>query len=101
MAAIDGQWDMVSQTPMGEQTSVLTLTGKPDGSFVGVNSGTLGSLDVTDGQVEGETVRFRMELKIPFPMTLNATATLAEDSLDGSISAGAFGDMPFTARRKS
>ena len=44
MAGIDGQWDSVAQSPMGEQRSVLTLTSKPDGSFAGTNSGPMGSM---------------------------------------------------------
>ena len=101
MSAIDGQWDCVAQSPMGEQQTVLTLTSKPDGSFVGTNSGALGSLDVTDGQLLGDQVSFKMELKVPFPMTLTAEATLSGDVMEGTIDTGSFGRFPVRASRKS
>lgn len=101
MASIDGQWDCVSQSPMGEQQSVLTLTSKPDGSFVGTNAGPLGSLDVTDGSVTGDQVAFKMELKVPFPMTLTAEAVLSGDTMEGTIDTGAFGRFPVKATRKA
>ena len=101
MAAIDGQWDSVAQSPMGEQRSVLTLTSKPDGSFAGTNSGPLGSMDVTDGQVTGDLVTARMQLTAPFPMTLTIEGRLDGDTLEGTIDTGAFGKFPMTATRKA
>ena len=101
MAAIDGQWDCVAQSPMGEQVSVLTLTSKPDGSFAGTNSGTLGSLDVSVGQVTGDQLSFMMELKVPFPMTLTVEGALAGDVMEGTIDTGAFGKFPVKATRKA
>ncbi len=101
MAAIDGQWDSVAQSPMGEQVSVLTLTSKADGSFAGTNSGPMGSMDVTDGHVTGDTVTFKMDLKVPFPMTLTVEGTLAGDTLEGTIDTGAFGKFPVKATRKA
>ena len=100
MAGIDGQWDSVAQSPMGEQRSVLTLTSKPDGGFAGTNSGPMGSIDVTDGQVTGDQVSFKMELKVPFPMTLTVEGRLDGDTMEGTIDTGAFGKFPVTATRK-
>jgi hypothetical protein len=100
MAGIDGQWDCTAQSPMGEQKSVLTITSKPDGSFVGTNAGALGSLDITDGQVTGDQVTFKMELKTPFPMMLTVEGELAGDTMQGTIDTGAFGRFPVTATRK-
>ncbi len=101
MASIDGQWDCVAQSPMGEQQSVLTLTSKPDGSFAGTNAGPLGALDVTEGQVTGDHVTFKMELKVPFPMTLTCEGELNGDVLEGTIDTGAFGRFPVKATRKA
>jgi hypothetical protein len=101
MAGIDGQWDSVAQSPMGEQASVLTLTSKADGSFVGTNSGPMGSLDVTDGQVVGDQVSFKMDMKAPFPMTLTVEGRLDGDTMEGTIDTGAFGKFPVKATRKA
>lgn len=100
MAGIDGQWDSVAQSPMGEQKSVLTLTSKPDGSFAGTNSGPMGSMDVTDGQVTGDLVTAKMQLTVPFPMTLTLEGRLAGDTIEGTIDTGAFGKFPMSATRK-
>jgi len=101
MAGIDGQWDSVAQSPMGEQVSVLTLTSKSDGSFAGTNSGPMGALEVSDGQVTGEQVTFKMELKVPFPMTLTVEGRLEGDIMEGTIDTGAFGKFPVKATRKA
>jgi hypothetical protein len=101
MASVDGQWDSVAQTPMGEQKTVLTLVSKPDGSFAGTNSGVLGSIDVTDGQVVGDQVSFKMAITAPFPMTLTCEATLAGDTMEGTLDTGAFGRYPVKATRKA
>lgn len=99
MANVDGAWDCVTQTPMGEQKSVFTV--KSDGgAFTGSNVGTLGSLDVIDGRVEGDTLHWKMELKMPMPMTLDATATISGDSLSGEVKLGAFGTAAMTGTRK-
>jgi hypothetical protein len=100
MAGIDGQWDSVAQSPMGEQRSVLTLVSKADGSFAGTNSGPLGSMDVTDGQVAGDLVTAKMQLTTPFPMTLTIEGRLDGDTIEGTIDTGAFGKFPMTATRK-
>jgi len=101
MAGIDGQWDSVAQSPMGEQKSVLTLTSKPDGSFAGTNSGPLGAMDVTDGQVTGDLVTAKMQLTVPFPMALTIEGRLTGDTIEGTIDTGAFGKFPMTATRKA
>lgn len=100
MAGIDGQWDCTAQSPMGEQQSVLTLTSTPDGGFVGTNAGPLGALDITDGTVTGDQVSFKMELKVPFPMTLTVEGELSGDVMEGTIDTGAFGKFPVKATRK-
>lgn len=100
MAAIDGQWDSVTQSPMGEQRSTLTLTSNADGSFVGTNSGPMGSIDVTDGQVTGDTVTCKMKITLPFPMTLAMEGRVEGDTIEGTVDTGAFGRFPIRATRK-
>jgi hypothetical protein len=100
MANVDGAWDCVTQTPMGEQTSVFTV--KTEGAtFTGSNAGPLGSLDVIDGKVEGNTLTWKMEMKVPMPMTLLARATIDGDTLTGEIGLGAFGVAPMTGTRQN
>lgn len=98
MANVDGAWNCTVSSPMGPQVSVLTI--KSDGdTFIGTNSGPLGSIDVTDGKIDGDTVTFRMSLKVPMPMDLDGKATIDGDMLTGTVTAGAFGAWPLVGTR--
>jgi hypothetical protein len=100
VAGIDGQWDSVAQSPMGEQRSVLTLVSTPGGGFAGTNSGPLGAIEVSDGKLLGDQVSFTMKLVMPFPMTLTCEATLDGDTMEGTLDTGAFGRFPVRATRR-
>lgn len=99
MSKVDGAYDCVTKTPMGDQQSVFTVTSNGD-VFHGTNAGPLGSLDVKDGRVEGNKLTWKMEMTIPMPMTLEAEAVVDGDTLTGTIQAGAFGAMAMTGKRR-
>ncbi len=97
--SLDGSYDCLTKTPMGDQKSVFTV--KTDGdAFTGSNVGAMGSLDVVDGKVEGNTLTWKMNMVVPMPMTLDCTATIDGDALTGTINAGAFGQMPMNGTRQ-
>ena len=51
--SVAGTYEVVTRTPMGEQKSVLTVA--VDGNaFTGSNIGPMGSLEITDGVVDGK-----------------------------------------------
>ncbi len=52
--SVAGQYDCVTKSPMGDQKSVLTVNVDGD-SWTGSNAGQMGSLDITDGKVDGFT----------------------------------------------
>jgi hypothetical protein len=96
--AIEGNYDCVTKSPMGDQKSMLKLS--TDGAtLTGVNAGMMGSLDVEEGTVDGNTIRWKMNMKVPMPMTLNCEATIDGDTLTGTVDAGAFGKMAMTGTR--
>lgn len=99
MAAVDGAYECITKSPLGEQKSVFTVTSSGD-SFTGTNVGDMGSLDVIDGKVDGNTLSWKMDLKVPMPITLECAATVDGDSFAGTITAGAFGSFPMTGTRK-
>lgn len=100
MADIDGEWDCITKSPLGEQKSVFTI--KRDGdTFTGTNAGPTGALDVIDGKVDGNNLSWKMEMKVPMPMTLNCTATVEGDTLNAQVGAGAFGSFPMTGTRRA
>ncbi|WP_059412010.1 hypothetical protein [Cupriavidus basilensis] len=100
-AEISGQWDCVSQTPNGEQHSVLTIVGTGAGTFGGTNASEKASVEVTDGELDGDRVSFRMKLTSPLPLSLKVEAVLAGDTLEGTIAAGMFGRFPMRATRRA
>jgi hypothetical protein len=100
MSTLDGSFDCITKSPMGDQKSVFTI--KTDGSsFTGQNAGAMGALDVEDGAVDGNTLTWKMNMKVPMPMTLTCTATVDGDTLTGTINAGAFGSMAMNGTRQA
>ena len=92
--SVDGTYDCVTKSPMGDQKSKFTV--KSDGdSFTGNNAGAMGALDVVDGN----RLTWKMNMTVPMPMTLECDATIDGDQLNGNIKAGAFGSMPMTGTR--
>ena len=98
--SVAGQYDYVTKSPMGDQKSVLTVNVDGD-SWTGSNAGQMGSLDITDGKVDGNTLTWTMDMKVPMPMKLEGTATVDGDTITGQIKAGAFGTMAMSGTRKA
>ncbi len=99
MAQVDGAYDCMTKTPMGDQPSVFTVISDGD-HFNGVNAGPLGSLDVKDGKVAGNRLNWVMEMTVPMPMTLTCEAIITDGKLTGTIDAGAFGALTMTGTRR-
>lgn len=98
MAAIDGNWDTIVKSPLGDQKAVLTVNTDGD-RWTGSQNGALGSVDITDGVVDGDTITWTMSITVPMPMTLTCSATADGDTLTGTVGAGAFGSFPMTGAR--
>ncbi len=100
MSQVDGSYDCVTKSPMGDQKSVFTVN-SDGGSFSGSNAGAMGALDVENGKVDGNKLTWTMNMKVPMPMTLDCDATIDGDTLTGTIKAGAFGSMAMTGTRQA
>ncbi len=98
MADVDGSWDCVVKSPLGDQKTTLTVTSSGT-SFTGANAGAMGSSDVT-GEVSGNTLSWKQQMTVPMPMTLDCQATVEGDTMTGTVGAGAFGSFPMTGTRK-
>ncbi|MEP3226654.1 MAG: hypothetical protein ABJO01_11815 [Parasphingorhabdus sp.] len=97
--SIDGSYDCVTKSPMGDQASVVTIVTDGD-TFTGKNEGAMGSMELEDGKIDGNTLTWVMNMTVPMPMKLEGTATIEGDTLTGSVNAGAFGEMAMTGTRK-
>lgn len=98
MAKLDGDWDCVVKSPMGDQPFTFTVKTAGD-RFSGRTAGQLGALEIDDGMVEGDVLSWSMPVPKPFPMTLKCQATISGDTLSGSVSAGPFGSFPVNGTR--
>ena len=99
--SVAGTYDTVVKSPMGEQKGTFTVVPGDDGNtFTGSMACGMGSMDVKDGKIDGDTLTWAMDMTVPMPMTLNCTANVNGDQLTGTVNAGAFGDMPLTGQRQ-
>ncbi|HJT39722.1 MAG TPA: hypothetical protein VJ762_05260 [Sphingobium sp.] len=99
MASVDGAYDCVAKTPMGDQNGVLTVISSGD-SFHGTFAGMMGSLDVGEGKVDGNKLTWKMNMTIPMPMTLDCEAEVSGNSITGTMQLGAFGAAGFSGTRR-
>ena len=99
--SVAGTYDCVTRTPMGDQSSVFTVVPGDSGtSFTGSIAGDLATMDVKDGTIDGQTLRWKMDMTVPMPMELTCEATIDGDRLTGTVNAGAFGAMQLTGQRR-
>jgi hypothetical protein len=98
MANVDGNWNTVTKSPLGDQPAVLTVASDGD-SFTGSFNGAMGQTEIADGKVDGDTLYWSLDITVPMAMTLTCEATVDGDSLTGTVTAGAFGSFPITGTR--
>ncbi|MEL6238171.1 MAG: hypothetical protein AAFQ90_06215 [Pseudomonadota bacterium] len=97
--SVDGTYNTTVKSPMGDQTGKITINDKGDGTFSGKMEGGMGAMDIESGTVDGDTVRWSMDMTVPMPMKLECEATVDGDTITGTVNAGAFGAMPLTGTR--
>ena len=97
--SVAGTYNTTVKSPMGDQSGTLTVNDNGDGTFSGNMSGAMGSMDIESGTVEGNTIKWSMDMTVPMPMKLDCEATIDGDNLTGNVNAGAFGAMPLTGTR--
>lgn len=93
--AVDGKWNVVIKTPMGDQTGELTL--KQDGDALnGTMSGAMGSIELQNGKVDGDTLTWSANVTSPMPVQLDFTGKIDGDTIGGDVKLGAFGSSTFS-----
>jgi hypothetical protein len=96
--SVAGKYECVTRSPMGDQTSILTVEVDGD-SFSGSNSGPMGNMAITGGTIDGNTISWSSDITVPMPMKLDCKATIEGDELSGTVTAGMFGSFPMTGKR--
>ncbi|QIQ86884.1 hypothetical protein [Erythrobacter sp.] len=98
--SVAGTYKTVVKSPMGDQSGTFTVVPEGDNAFTGSMSGGMGSMDVEDGKIDGNTLTWKMNMTVPMPMTLECEATVEGDQMTGTVNAGAFGAMPLTGEKE-
>ena len=98
MSDLDGTWETVTNTPMGQQKVTVALQTDGD-SLSGTMSSSQGTVDIKDGSVDGNTASWKVSITSPMPMTLEFSATADGDAISGNVQLGAFGSASFTGTR--
>ncbi len=96
--AIDGNWEITINSPMGAQKAKLELTAK-DGALTGTQQAQGSSQPVANGKIDGSNVSWSANITSPLPMTLEFSGNVEGDTIKGSVKAGAFGSFPFSGSR--
>lgn len=96
--AVDGNWNISVETPIGTQAATLSLS-TADGTLSGTQGAEGKSAAITDGKVEGNKVSWKIAITNPMPLTLEFEGTVEGDRIAGKANAGAFGAMPFSGTR--
>lgn len=98
MSGIDGDWQCTLDTPLGEQSVLLTL--HTDGTALSGRANTaFGTQDFDGGTVNGNDLTWHVTLTQPMPAELDFSATIEGDTINGLVNAGPLGQQPFTGTR--
>ena len=52
-----------------------------------------------DGKIDGDDLSWKASVTVPFPMTLECSATVNGDAMSGTVKAGNFGTFAMTGTR--
>jgi hypothetical protein len=97
--AVDGNWNIVMTTPMGERKATLTLKAA-GAALTGTTSGDDGnSTEIFDGTTSGDDVAWKISVTNPMPLTLAFSGKVSGDSISGEMGIGPMGSFPFTGTR--
>lgn len=94
----DGTWNTTINSPMGAQNGTMTLA-TDGGTLTGKLAAPTGEIDIEDGTVDGDKLTWKASMTSPMPMTLEFTATVSGDEINGEVKLGAFGNATLTGTR--
>jgi hypothetical protein len=97
--SVAGTYDIITKTPMGDQKGKFVVNVSGDSFTGGVSSDMMGSMEVSDGKIDDNRLTWKMDMKVPMPMTLECEATVDGDAITGNVKAGAFGSMALSGTR--
>jgi hypothetical protein len=96
--AVDGTWNITLTTPMGPQQSTMVL--EANGSALGgTMTSPMGKITIESGTIDGDTATWTAKISGPMAMTMECSAEVDGDSINGEAKLGSFGTATFTGSR--
>lgn len=96
--SVDGTWKIVVDSPAGRQEGVLALTTQ-GADLTGTCAYDDTVVDLFDGRVDGDAVRFKVRIRKPLPMKLTYTLIVSGDAMEGEVKPGVFSKQRVTGVR--
>ena len=97
---VDGNWQLVVSTPMGERRAALSL--KTDGdTLTGTQMADGKTAEIFDATVNGNELSWKVSISDLMPLTLQFNGAVDGDELTGSVILGNVGSSPFSGTRSS
>jgi hypothetical protein len=96
--AVDGNWNLVMSTPMGERKATLNLK-SAGGTLTGTQGADGNSTEIFDGTANGDDLTWKVSITNPMPLTLEFSGKVAGDSMSGEMGIGPMGSFSFTGTR--
>jgi hypothetical protein len=96
--AVDGNWNIVMSTPMGDRNTTLTLKSS-GGALTGTQTAEGNSTEIFDGTANGDSVAWKVSITNPMPLTLDFSGKVAGDNISGEMGIGPMGSFPFKGTR--
>jgi hypothetical protein len=94
---VQGKWNIVLKTPMGDKTGVLELS-TAGTTLTGVMSDGEHSAAISDGRVEGNRLSWTAKITKPMRLSFKFSALVEADTISGSAR-HMLGSATFTGTR--
>lgn len=94
--AIEGNYEVIIKTPMGNQKGGMTL-GRDGDTLTGEMTSSFGSTVIEDGKVEGDELTWKTLVTKPMQLMMEFNGTVDGDSISGKVKLGSFGVSTFSA----
>ena len=91
-------WRITVDTPVGQQSGSLALS-LDDTVCRGRLFSEAGGLTQQNGTVPKDALRWQLQQSRPIPMTIECLAQITGDTIPGTATVAAFGDITFTGTR--
>ena len=96
--AVDGNWNLVMTTPMGDRKATLSVT-SAGGTLTGTQGAEGNSTEIFEGTASGDDVAWKVSITNPMPLTLAFSGKVSGDSISGEMGIGPMGSFPFKGVR--